>query len=194
MWRPYRIGEREVEVLDLEHPAVAAKIIPDIEAGTKVYYDRRWRVSEHFAELLERESARVAGRTVLVLGCGVGLEALAVAPYANEILLNDLSATAVELSRSQLQRNGHSAVEDLVGRFEEIALPDFDLAIGSFLVYDNETRDAMLAFLSLYSSKPVLLANDAMGAFEDVVANSSRRIRRLSGLDERPIIVFEAPS
>lgn len=192
MWRPYRIGQREVEVLDLEHPSVAAKIIPDIEAGTKVYYDRRWRVSEEFAAFLERESELVADRTVLVLGCGVGLEALAVAPYAERVLLNDLSATAVELSQAQLLHNGHASVEGLVGRLEELAFPAFDLAIGSFLVYDDETRDAMLAFLSLYPARPVLLANDAMGAFEDLVANSGRRIRRLSSMDARPIIWFEA--
>jgi predicted nicotinamide N-methyase len=191
MWRPYRIGERAVEVLDFEHPEVSAKIIPDIEAGTEVYYDRRWRVSEQFAALLERDPALVRDRTVLVLGCGVGLEALAAAPYVAHLYLNDLSRTAVELSRAQLEHNGWTAHTPLVGRFEEIALPAFDLAIGSFLVFDDETRESMLAFMSLYP-QPVLLANDPMGAFEDVLVDSGRRIRRLSGPEERPIIWFEA--
>lgn len=185
-----RIGARRVEVLDLDHEAVENRIIPDIERGTKVYYDRRWRASESFASFLEREPRHVRGATVLVLGCGVGLEALAAAPYAKALILNDLSATAVELSRAQLDRNGFRAHDPLVGRWEQVALPRFDVAIGSFLVYDDASRRALADFMDR-TDAPVLLANDPMEAFEDLLHDAGRTIRRLSSPDERPIVWFE---
>lgn len=186
-----RLGSRDVEVLDLEHPEVAKRIIPDIEAGTKVYYDRRWRVSERLAEHLDEHPDQVRDRRVLVLGCGVGLEALAAAPYARGVVLNDLSATAVGLSMLQLERNGVDAVETVVGRYEDVRLPPVDVCIGSFLVYDPQTLDAMVALMERLPV-PVLLANDPMDAFDDLLHACGRKIRRLTPLDDTPIVWFEA--
>ena len=164
----------------------------DIESGTKVYYDRRWRATVDFAEHLERQAEPLEGKIILVLGCGVGLEALAAAPYAAHLILNDLSATAVALSREQLDRNGFHRHEGLIGRFESVQLPEFDLAIGSFLVYDAASHDAMLGFMGR-TRRPVLLANDPMEAFDDVVHAAGRRIRRVSPMDARPIVWFDVP-
>ena len=189
-WRRARIGARAVDVLDPAHPEVTARIIADIEGGTKVYYDRRWRVSTEFAAFLDARPELVRASTLLVLGCGIGLEALAAAPHAERVILNDLSQTAVDLSREQLDRNGLAAHEGLVGRFEDVPLPSFDLAIGSFVVYDDDSRDAMIAFMAR-THRPVLLANDAMDAFDDLLHGAGRRIRRLSHPDERPIVWFE---
>ena len=189
-WRRAHIGARAVHVLDPAHPEVAARIIADIEGGTKVYYDRRWRVSAELAAFLDARPGLVRGSTVLVLGCGIGLEALAAAPHAERVILNDLSGTAVDLSREQLDRNGASNHDGLVGRFEEVPLPPIDLAIGSFVVYDGDSRDAMVSFMAR-TDRPVLLANDAMDAFDDLLHDAGRRIRRLSRSAARPIVWFQ---
>lgn len=190
-WLVDRIGERAVEVLDLDHPAVAAPIVVDIDAGTKVYYDRRWRVSERFAAFLEARPELLRGRVVAVLGCGVGLEALAAAPHASRLILNDLSDAAVELSGLQLERNGFAAYDRVVGRYEEASLPAAEIAIGSFLVYDAETLAAMTAFMER-TGMPVVLANDPMEAFDDLLHASGRRIERLTDFEDLPIVRFDA--
>ena len=191
VWTRTRLGAHAVEVLDLEHPTVAERILPDIGAGTKVYYDRRWRVSRRFAEHLCEHPSLTRDRRVLVLGCGVGLEALAAARHASRVVLNDLSATAVELSALQLERNGFASFDTVVGRYEKAPLPHVDLCIGSFLVYDPETLEAMVALMERLPV-PVLLANDPMDAFDDLLHASGRRIRRLSSPDDKPIVWFEA--
>ena len=191
VWRTQRIGAREVEVLDLQHPKLTERILPDIEAGTKVYYDRRWRVSERFARHLDAHPDSFRDRAVLVLGCGVGLEAIAAAPHASRLVLNDASRTAVELSGVQLERNGHRSFEPLVGRYEDVAPASVDLCIGSFLVYDEETLTSMVALMRRLPV-PVLLANDPMDAFDDLRHDCGRRIRRLTPHDDTPIVWFEA--
>lgn len=193
MWLPREIAGRTFEVLDLEHPDVAAPILADIERGDKVYYDRRWRVSERFATHLAKTPDAVRDRKVLVLGCGVGLESLAVAPHAAFLWLNDASATAVELSRRQLARNGFQQHEPLVGRYERVDLPRFDVAIGSFLVYDDQTREAVLAFMAR-TSQPIILANESMEVFDDLVHGSGRRIRRMDDAPSTRVVLFEPPS
>lgn len=190
-WQPLRLGARVIEVLELEHPSVTERIVSEIEAGTSVYYDRRWRVSERFAEFLEEHPSLLRDRRVLVLGCGVGLEALAAAPHAARVILNDLSATAVELSAVQLERNGFAAHDALVGRYEDLPLPPVDLCIGSFLIYDAESVRAMVALMERVGV-PVLLANDPMDAFDELLHACGRRIRRCTAQDDTPIVWFEA--
>jgi hypothetical protein len=47
----------------------------------------------------------------------------------------------------------------------------------------------MVSFMER-ADAPVLLANDPMEAFDDLLHHAGRRIRRLSADDERPIVWF----
>lgn len=171
---------------------MTAAILEEMATGLKVYYDRRWRVSELLALTLVANPELVRGRDVLVLGCGVGLEALAAAQAgARFITLNDLSPLAVTLSRLQLRRNGFRRHAGQIGDYREMPLPGFDVALGSFLVYDSATLAAMLGFLER-TDRPLLLANDAMDAYHDLLSRNPRRARRLAGDAGRPVVWFEA--
>ncbi|MGJ8655128.1 MAG: hypothetical protein ACSHX6_01655 [Akkermansiaceae bacterium] len=141
------IGGVGYALLDLDQRAVELKVMEDMDAGVDVYYDRRWEVTGLLAEWLEGNHGVYAGKRVLVLGAGVGIETAVLGRLAGSLFINDLSATALELCGGQLRENGVDDFGVLLGRYEEIDLPEVDLIVASFLVYNKETLRAMRAFM-----------------------------------------------
>jgi predicted nicotinamide N-methyase len=99
------------------------------------------------AEWLEGNRDIYQGKRVLVLGAGVGFETIVLGKYASKLYINDLSPTALALCSEQLLKNGVFGSEMLLGRYEDIHLPEVDLIVASFLVYNTETLGAMRAFM-----------------------------------------------
>lgn len=142
-----KIGGVRYELLDLDQRAVDLRVMEDMDAGVDVYYDRRWEVTGLLTEWLEANHAQYKDKRVLVLGAGVGIETAVLGRLAERLFINDLSATALELCGEQLRENGVDDFGTLLGRYEEIDLPEVDLIVASFLVYNKETLKAMRAFM-----------------------------------------------
>ena len=190
LWLPVDLAGCHIASLNLKHPSVVDQVGDDIAAGTDVYYDRRWPVTERFCRFLLANPAWVADKTVLVLGAGVGLETVIIGRLCRFLYLNDLASLALDLCAQQLRRNGITTFTCLPGRYEELSLPPVDLLIGCFVVYNPETAQAMARLLA-EDPIPVLLMNDPMPDFQALVRQTSRSVRSLLPPDEPPCVVFE---
>jgi hypothetical protein len=185
------IAGRCFQLLNLDHPQISTRIIRDIDAGIAVYYDRRWAVTDRFCRFFLAESAWVAGRSVLVLGAGVGLETLVIGSLCRKLYINDLSLVALELCVQQLSQNGIAEVTCLPGRYEQLALPPVDLLVGCFLVYNRHSAAAMWRLLERHTP-PVLLMNDNMTSFRTLVRKTSRQARSLLPPGDIPCFLFSS--
>lgn len=135
------------QLIDLDQKEVERRIIADIDAGVDVYYDQRWEVTDLLTTWLEQHREIYAGKRVLVLGAGVGAETLVLGRLCNTLFINDLSPVALELCGEQLRQNGVDDFGVLLGNYERLELPEVDLIVASFLVYNKETLRAMRTFV-----------------------------------------------
>jgi predicted nicotinamide N-methyase len=142
-----KIGDTEDFLLDLYQRSVERRVMEDMDAGVDVYYDRRWEVTGFMAEWLEANRDIYEGKRVLILGAGVGVETVVLGKSASKLYINDLSPTALELCSEQLLKNEVLGFETLLGKYEDIDLPEVDLIVASFLVYNTETLGAMRVFM-----------------------------------------------
>ena len=164
-WIPVEIAGRTYERINLEHPEVGGRVVEEMEAGVDVYYDRRWRLTRRFCRFLLERPELVEGRRIFVAGAGVGLESVVAGRLAESVTVNDLAPVAVELCVEQLERNG--VADPGVSRepFQEAPLEGHDLVMACYVVYDEETRDAMIGLLERAGELgiPALLANQDLG-------------------------------
>ena len=184
-------GER-FELLNLDHPEVAAEIIAEMKAGVDVYYDNRWRATELFARHLQANPDLVSNKDVLVLGAGVGLETLVIGRLCRRLYVNDLAPVALELCARQLTHNGVEHFTTLPGCYEEIKLPPVDLIVGSFLIYNTATVQAMGQILTC-SGADVLLMNEALPAWRKLVAAGLRSAQKLFEQKAATCLLFTRP-
>ena len=184
------VAGHDFQLLNLDHPRITARIMEDMDAGVDVYYDRRWSVTEHFCRFLLANPTRVADRSVLILGAGIGLETLVIGTLCKTLYINDLSPAAIELCGWQLERNGIADVICLPGRYETLQVPAVDLIIGCFLVYNRQTASAMQQFLERCTA-PVLLMNDPMPDWQALLRETPRPHRLLLPPDTDPCILFD---
>ena len=131
----------------------------------------------------------MVGKTVLVLGAGVGLETLVIGRLCTHLYLNDLAPGALALCVRQLHRNGITDVVCLPGRYEHLELPAVDLIVGCFLVYNQDTAAAMRQLLARHTP-PVLLINDPMPDWHRLIRETSRQVRSLLPADDAPCVLF----
>jgi hypothetical protein len=189
LWCPVDLTGYHFQALNLDHPCVIARIMDDLDAGTAVYYDRRWAVTDHCCRFFLAEPTWVAGRTVLVIGAGVGLETLVLGRLCRKLYINDLAFAALRLCTLQLRRNGIRNVTCLPGRYEHLLLPSVDLIVGCFLVYNRETGAAMRQLLAR-STPSVLLMNDNLPCFRTLLRQTSRQVRSLLPNDDMSCCLF----
>lgn len=190
LWNSVRIAGHGFELLNLDHPEVARRVLDDIEAGVTVYYDQRWAATERLCHFLLDEPAWLAGRQVLVLGAGVGLETVVIGRLCAKLYVNDLAPGALELCARQLRRNDVRGFACLPGRYETLPLPGVDLIVGCFLVYNRDTRSAMQHLLR-HCTPPVLLLNDNFPAFRTLVRHAPRPVRSLLPRGNLPCLLFD---
>lgn len=175
LWQKATYGNDEVEVLNLDHPRVENRVIDDIERGTDVYYDRRWEVTDLFAKWLADNTKLFQGKTILVLGAGVGEETIVLGKYAKHILLNDLSEIALELCSEQLDRNDISAYTVYHGTYESLDFPEIDLIVASFLIYNKETLRSMTSFINERQASAVLM-NESLPDFKRFLSQQDHEL------------------
>ena len=116
-------------------------------------------------------------KTVLVLGAGVGVEQLVIGRKAKHVYLNDLSPTALKLSSMQMLQNQLDGKFTLLeGRYELLEeLPEVDLMIGSFLVYDKDTLASMDKFVR-DKARRMILMNENLKYFTELCKRHQYRV------------------
>jgi len=92
----------------------------------------------------------LAGRTVLELGCGLGLPALAAAARGAEVLATDWAEEAIELLQRNAERNGVFLRAARV-RWSEpgplLRAAPWDLVIGADLLYEARNAEQLATLL-----------------------------------------------
>jgi hypothetical protein len=64
--------------------------------------------------------------------------------YCSHVWLNDHAPAALELCAEQMDQNGLKNYTTLLGSYEAMDLPEIDLVISCFLIYDKKTLQAIL--------------------------------------------------
>jgi predicted nicotinamide N-methyase len=164
---PVEVSGHTFEALDMDRGAAAERIVEEMRSGVAVYYDRRWKLTGTFCEFLLRSPELVRDRAVLVVGAGVGLEAVVVGRIASRVVINDLAPASLELATAQLTRNGVDSFGVQRGSFQDCDLTGIDLIVACFGVDDEATRDAMSSLLARAVGRgvPLLLANEDVGGY-----------------------------
>ena len=181
-FRTVEIGGERLQRIDFDHPEVVARVLDEMASGIDVYYDRHWPFTQEFCAFLADRPELVRNRNLLVVGAGVGMEAVIAGRLARRLWINDLAPVAVELQMRQLRANGVTVEGTLAGSFAELALPpEVDLVMGCFVVYDENTAAAVEAMLrrTLAAGIPTLLAD------LDVGGHFSRLLERFRDDTER---------
>ena len=162
------IGKDYFHLMNLKHPRVEKEVMAEMEAGVDVYYDRRWEVTATLTEWLSKNLNLFRDKKALILGAGVGAETLILSKYAEQIWINDLAPTAIDLCAEQLEKNQLRNYTPLIGTYETLDLPKVDLVVASFLIYNDETFQAMRAFLRQHQGK-VILMNERLAPFPQLL-------------------------
>jgi predicted nicotinamide N-methyase len=174
LWQPVQIRDEDYRLLNLEHPSIEQRILAEMERGIDVYYDRRWAATDVLADWLVGNRDWLRGRRILVIGAGVGAETLPLARHGSHIWINDLAETALELCGEQLQENGFDNFSSLPGRYEQIPLPEVDLVVASFLIYNRETLSAFRSLMPALSAD-LLLVNENLVPFQRFLRQQAHR-------------------
>ncbi len=164
LWSEVLIGDERYIWMNLDHPAIEQRILAEMDAGIAVYYDRRWETTGVFSEWMVGHPEVIRGKRVLVLGAGVGVETLIIGRHCRHVWINDLAPVALELCAEQLEQNGIKNYSMLPGRFEELDLPEVDLVVASFLIYNNETLQPIRAFIQR-NTAPLIVVNERLKPF-----------------------------
>ncbi len=181
-WLTRTVGTESFELLDLKHPDVEARILGEMDAGIDVYYDRRWGATEIFTRWFLEHPEVVQGKRVLALGVGIGLETLALGRLCGHLYVNDLAPVSLDLCAEQLERNGLRNFTKMPGPMEDLALPEVDLAVACFLIYEDVTRAAVSAFVEKFPGE-ILVANGPLPAFKAWLAALPRPYETLFHVD-----------
>jgi predicted nicotinamide N-methyase len=165
LWQALEIRDETYRLLNLEHPSIEQRILAEMERGIDVYYDRRWAATDVLADWLVGNRDWLRGRRILVLGAGVGAETLPLARHGSHIWINDLAETALDLCGEQLLENGCNNFTPLPGRYEQIPLPEVDLVVASFLIYNKDTLAAFKRLLPSLAAD-LILVNERLAPFQ----------------------------
>jgi ubiquinone/menaquinone biosynthesis C-methylase UbiE len=164
-WISQKIGGHDFEVMNLDFPEIEARVLAEMDSGVSVYYDTRWDTTTRFSDWLGENAGTFENREILAIGAGVGFETLLLAQKSAKLYINDFAPVSVELCAEQLEQNGFTNYIKLPGDFTEIPLPETaDLAVACFIVYNQETRDAMLKFIERFNGE-IILVNERLKAF-----------------------------
>ena len=182
-YRDHQVGAETFALLDLDSQDVEKRVLAEMDAGVQVYYDTRWGATGIFSEwaLAPENAKRFKGKNILILGAGIGLETLVLAKLGAHVWLNDLAPVALEMCVEQLEANGLTNYTVLVGKCEEVPLPEtLDLAVACFFIYNKQTATATTAFLERFP-KELIFVNENLDPFP----------KWLSGLDRKVTPIFE---
>jgi predicted nicotinamide N-methyase len=112
------------------------------------YWAELWPSGRALAEIVgERD---LAGQRVVEVGCGLGLPSLSAALAGGDVLATDWSPDAIDLLRTNAERNGIKLEAEVVGWANPEALVQrapFDLVLASDVLYERRNADELLELL-----------------------------------------------
>jgi predicted nicotinamide N-methyase len=138
----------------LEHEDVADERIP--------YWAELWPSAVALATHLIKNKSLVAGKTVLEIGAGLGLPALAAALLGAEVRLTDYLQQAVDFARKNAELNGISNIqfETFDWRKAE-GYQRFDALLASDVAYERTQFEPLLkAFTHLVKPGGLILLSE----------------------------------
>ena len=190
IWTETKINNENYFLLDLDHPEVEDAILSEIDSGVDVYYDRRWGVTEAFCNYLFSHPEKLKDKTVLIIGAGVGMETLAIGRLCKKLYINDMAPIALKLCSDQLKKNGVQDFEVMPGSYVDLEIPQVDMVVGCFLVYNSETLKAMNQFFKVCKN-PIMLMDESSKYFEKLVSTTNKYTRVLFSEGIFQCILFE---
>jgi len=107
-----------------------------------------WDSAPVLAAALAERRHDIAGRSVLELGAGVGLAGIVARALGADVLQTDHAAEALALAAANAQRNGVEGITRAIADWTDWRVErQFDLIIGSDILYEPALHDALQAVL-----------------------------------------------
>ena len=151
---PVRLGRSELRI---RQPAESAGLPDDggVEwAPLAPYWSVMWRSGVALAK--ELDGARVAGKRIVELGCGLGLPSLAAARAGARVLATDADPEAVALLEENARDNDiglEAMAVDWRTADALVARRPFDLILAADVLYERSHADNLLELLPLLGRK-----------------------------------------
>jgi predicted nicotinamide N-methyase len=161
-----------------------------MDSGVEVYYDRRWGLTQEFCGFVHEVPELFKDKDIFVAGAGIGAEAVVVGNLAKKLYINDLAPVALDYCARQLLQNGISNFEKIEGSYGEIGIPDVDLTVACFCVYNSPTMKAMKSLIEKCKC-PILIVNDPLPAFVRLLKAVKRARRPVVSEERFPCYLFE---
>ena len=190
IWTKLTFNGKEFDLLDLDHSQVEKDILKEISSGVDVYYDRRWGLTQEFCGFIFETVELFLDKNILIVGAGIGAETVVIGSMAKKLYINDLAPVALEYCARQLTQNSILNFEIIPGSYGSMDIPDVDLAVACFCVYNSATMRAMQAFIEK-SRSPVLIVNDPLPGFVRLMKAVKRDRRPLLPKERFPCYLFE---
>ncbi len=138
------LGGRRIElyvVADLEQRLDRNRLLND-DAYVPPYWALLWSGSRILADFVGRRGIELRGRTVIEVGCGMGLPSLVAAASGARVMAVDREGSALEFLRASAQRNGF-AIEAVAGSIQEVGDRRFDHVLAAELLYETAEFPAL---------------------------------------------------
>lgn len=147
---------------------------------TNPYWGIIWPAAERMAEFLLTHRTilqQPARNTALELGCGTGLVGLAALALGFHVTFNDLVRVSVDLAARNAQQNGFQDFDRSDFNWNDPPAKHFDLVIGSDLLYEKESHEALLKTLmaTTHQDSEILIADMGRNNAIDFVSQLNQR-------------------
>ncbi len=176
LWKEELVGKDSYQLMNLSHPEVDRRVIAEMEAGVDVYYDRRWGATAILTDWMGENLDLIRHKRILILGAGIGAETLILGRYGKHVWINDLAPVALELCGEQMEKNDLKNFTTLIGCYEDLDLPEVDLVVASFLIYNKETYQAMRSFMKQQQKCDLILVNERLDPFPKFLSEETHEI------------------
>lgn len=190
IWTTHTFSGNIYYLLDFDHPQVEKDIIGEMDSGVDVYYDRRWGLTQEFCGFVYEIPELFKDKNIFFAGAGIGAETVVIGSLAKKLFINDLAPVALDYCAKQLLQNNISTFEKIVGSYGEIDIPDVDLTVACFCVYNSPTMKAMKSLIEKCKC-PVLIVNDPLPAFVRLLKAVKRARRPLVSEERFPCYLIE---
>lgn len=115
------------------------------------YFGILWPASEALAQYLADHPALVRGKTVLELGCGLGLPSIVAASLGGEVIATDFHPDVEEYFQRNCRHSSVTCEYQRLNWREDALERKFDVVIGSDVLYEakhaREVADGLLRFV-----------------------------------------------
>jgi predicted nicotinamide N-methyase len=135
-------------------------LLRDERTSEPPYWAHLWPAALALARLVVNAGARLDGRRVIEVGCGLGVPALVAARCGAAVVLTDRNVDAARFARHNLRRNGLQGSVAVMDWRQPAVCGPFDLCLAADVTYDPTANERLMDFLinSLASDGEVWLA------------------------------------